>query len=436
MVHRGAFQLTLESTLYCMINEGHVTTKNAERMANELLDSMETGPEGYDCVDNETVNNHSSNNNTNNNNEDDTLPAVPTAGGSSAVDSATLNQEKERRRMDESDTKRPAVAAAEDHEKWAAPRSRAGSNRPSGSNQEKSRKNERVSSARETAEAAAAEGTIAAKKMRERALFRDRRDGPTGDRSGDHQIPLEPCLGQVLETHRRTCTRYANQVAELEAQNAGLAAAAAEASRLEAEAAAQTRQWETKHDALEARLAEVERRSREELALAEKRADEARSQTLEAADELKETLERATPTLLELVAGFAPRDTEGPGVDLFRSLGTDPDLYVHLLATKRMFEVRACFHDELVASCSECQSFAAKFGFGFSGIPNNRGMVLFLVCVRLSIVLFRRSPWPSLRVVCVGWAACVRHHAICNYIHMRFQRAAGQTPDCDNDAYI
>lgn len=216
-------------------------------------------------------------------------------------------------------------------------------------------------------EAVASEGrAIDTEKMGgERALCRDRRDGTSNDRSsGDRQLSLRLCLGRVLETHRRTCTRYANQVAELEAQNAGLAAAAADASRLEAEAAAQTKLWEAKHNALEDRLAEVERRSKEELAHAEKRADEARSQSLEAANQLTETLERATPTLLELVAGFAPRDTEGPGVHLFRSLGIDPDLYMHLLATKRMFEVRAC--DEL-AHCAVQWSQTAMFGFGFPG---------------------------------------------------------------------
>lgn len=332
MVHRGAFQLTLESTLYGMINEGHGTIKNAERMANELLDSMETGPERYDCAGYETVNN------TSNNNEDDQSPAEPTAAVSSSIDSATLHHKQERREINESDTKQPGAAA--DHEKWAAPRSRAaGSNRLNSGNQEKSRKNEADSSAGATA-AAAAEEAIATNKMGESAFCRDRRGGAS-DQSGDRQLSLGLCLGQVLETHQRTCTRYANQVADLEAQNAGLAAKATEASRLEAEAAAQARLWEVKHDALEERLAEVEKRSREELAHAEKRTDEARSQSLEAANLLRETLERVTPTILELVAGFAPRETERLGVDLFRSLGIEPDLYVHVLATKRTFEVRA-----------------------------------------------------------------------------------------------
>lgn len=308
-----------------MINEGHVTIKNAERVANELLDSMETGPDRYDCVD-ENVDNDSNNNN--NNNDDDVSPAEPTAAGGPAA-------------VNESDTKQPWATA--DNEKWAAPRSRAGSSRPTTSNQERSPEHKMASSVAAAATAAAAvaaeEGAIATEETGGRALCRDRRDG-AGDRNGDRQLSLGLCLDQVLETHRKACRRYANQVAQLEAQNAGLAVAVAETSRLEAEAAAQTRSWKAKHDALEERLAEVEKRLREELAQAEHRANEASSQSLEAANLLTEMLERATPTLLELVTGFAPLETEGPGVDLFRSLGIDPDLYAHLLATKRMFEVR------------------------------------------------------------------------------------------------
>eukprot|EP00903_Cladosiphon_okamuranus_P010866 g10263.t1 len=320
LVHRGAFQLTLESTLYGMINEGHDTIKNAERVANELLDSMATGPERYDCVD-ETFDNS----NNNNNDKDDVSPAEPPAAGGPAA-------------VNESKTKQSA--ATSDHKRWAAARSRAGSNRPTSSDQERSAEHKMATSAAAiatAAETAAEEEAIATEKTEEGTICRDRRDGG-GNRNGDCQLSLGLCLGQVQETHRRACTRYANQVAQLEAQNAGLVAAAAEASRLEAEAAAQTKSWEAKHDALEERLAEVEKRSREELAQAEHRATEACSQSLEAANLLTEKLDRATPTLLKLVAAFAPLDTEGPGVDLFRSLGIDPDLYVHHLARKRMFE--------------------------------------------------------------------------------------------------
>ena len=368
--------MTLESTLYGMINEGHVTIKDAEQVAKKLLDSMETGPEGYDCVENETVNKNSRTS-SNNNNEGDTSPVEPTTASAPAV-------------VNESGTQQPGATA--NHDKWAAPRFRAGgSYRPGSSNQEEKppRENERASSSAGAREAVASDGESATTKHGgERTLARDPRDGASDERSGDRRLSLGLCLGRVLETHRRACMRYANQVAELEAKNAGLAAAAAEASRLEVEAAAQTRLWEAKHEALEERLAEVEKRSREELARAENFADEARSQALEAANQLTETLERATPTLLELVAGFAPRDTEGPGVHLFRSLGVDPDLYVHLLATKRMFEVRAW--DELVAS-GRVNREPRCSALVFRDLKQTR-LVLYLSLRIGGVLLFIRSP--------------------------------------------
>jgi len=303
-VHRGAFQLTLESSLYGVIHEGHAALKTAERKANVILGSMETGPERYDSVDDEAVfretaviNNSIGGTDATPKNAAASAAAAGTVATGSPQNSGVDGQETEEDAMDPKD---------KGGAKWAAPRSQADSRKNLGSGNQEPEGND---------------------------------FGVDNGGKGDTYLSMEPCLGQVLQTHRRACKRYANQVAELEAQNAGLALRAAEASRLEREAVEQAKLWAAKHDALAERLTGVEKRAREDLDLAEERAAEARSRSLEAAGEMREKLERATPTLLELVAGFAPRDTEGPGLDLFRSLGIEPDLYVHLVATKRMFEV-------------------------------------------------------------------------------------------------
>ncbi len=301
-MHRGAFQLTLESTLYGVIHEGHVALKTAERKANDLLDSMETGPERYDFGDDEAVVDEAA---VINNSIGDT-DASPKNGAAAAAVSFAAGS-PQRGDLDGQETKEDEADLGEmGGGKWAAPRPQAGSKMNVGNGNQEPHGNEL--------------------------------GGGNGGK-GDTYLSLEPCLGQVLETHHRACRRYANQVAELEAKNAALASRAAEASRREGEAVEQAKLWAAKHDALAERLAGVEKRAREDLDLAEGRAAEARSRSLEVAGEIREKLERATPTLLELVAGFAPRHTEGPGLHLFRSLGIEPDLYVHLVATKRMFEV-------------------------------------------------------------------------------------------------
>lgn len=302
-MHRGAFQLTLENTLYGVIHEGNVTLKTAERKANELLDSMETGPERYDFVDGEAVAGETAIIN-NSIGDTDASPKNDVAAAAAGNFEADSPQPRE---IDGQETEESATDLDKmEGGKWAAPRPQAGSRTNTGSGNQEPHGNDL--------------------------------GGSNGGR-GDTYLSLEPCLGQVMETHRRACKRYANQVAELEAQNAALASRAAEASRLEGEAVEQAKLWEARHDALAERLASVEKRAREDLDLAEERAAEARSRSLEVAGEMREKLERATPTLLELVAGFAPRDTEGAGLRLFRSLGIEPDLYAHLVATKRMFEV-------------------------------------------------------------------------------------------------
>lgn len=154
---------------------------------------------------------------------------------------------------------------------------------------------------------------------------------------------LGSCLRRVWDTHRKACASYANRVAELEAQNAALAAEASAARTLQEEESMRARAWEEKHILLEQRIADVESRSRAELSLAQQSNSEAGARAREANLLLEGALERATPTLLDMVDAFAPRDTEELALDLFLKLGVERDLYAHHLATKRMFEVRYVF---------------------------------------------------------------------------------------------
>lgn len=322
-----------------MISEGHATLKAAERTANELLEGMDIGPERYDFIESPTADDDIANSN-----------SADEEPSNSGVGSAEVDQKEGGGGMEETGTKPPKAAVDQKGEKWATPRPRAGSKNTltcgdiSSSNQYKTIETNRSTSAGENP-GKADEAVDPSTRRREEGPFSQNSYNASsggGADDDDHQRSLGVCLDQVLETHRRACTRYANQVAELEGQNAALAARTAEAVKLEGEAMAQTRSWEVRHGALEGRLADVINRSKEELDSAEKRVDEERSRSLGLADLLRETLEKATPTLMDMVAGFAPRDTESLGVDLFRSLGIEPDQYSHLLATKRMFEVGFC----------------------------------------------------------------------------------------------
>lgn len=313
-----------------MINEGHATLKAAERMANDLLNSMDTGPETYDFIDPSTAYGGIANSNNAEEPSD------------SEVGSAAVGQKEGGHGVERSETIPPKAAVDQTgNEKWATPRPRVASGDISNNNRGMTRETNRAPAVGATP-SIAEEADDPKTTRREKGTFSQNNfitSSGGGADDDDQQRSLGACLDQVLETHRRACTRYANQVAELEGQNATLAARTAEAVKLEGEAMAQTRSWEVKHGALEGRLADVIKHSKEELDSAEKRVDEERSRSLGSADLLRETLEKATPTLMDMVAGFAPRDTESLGVDLFRSLGIEPDQYSHLLATKRMFEV-------------------------------------------------------------------------------------------------
>ncbi|CAN0171507.1 unnamed protein product [Ectocarpus sp. 12 AP-2014] len=343
LVHRGAFQLTLEGTLYGMIKEGHVALKSAAVMAREVLDGMDTGPERFDGVDPEVVNGCSANeSNGDGNNPYPTQRGFGSAAGGSDVGLAAVNQTEGRKRLEES--KAGESGAAVDPEEngkqtWTAPRPLGGGST-------------RVDSERTGKNNSQDRGQTVLTEMKleegeEEGVSQTRTDrGATwgyGHDDGSYRRRnllnvLGPCLGKTLETHRRACTRYSNQVAELEGQNAVLTARAAEASKLAEEATTEAKLWEAKHCALEQRLAEVEERSRQDLACAEERADKACSRTVEVVELQTEKLERATPTLVDMVTGFAPRETEELGAYLLQSLDIEPDLYAHIIATKRMFE--------------------------------------------------------------------------------------------------
>ncbi|CAM9881698.1 unnamed protein product [Ectocarpus fasciculatus] len=342
LVHRGAFQLTLEGTLYGMIKEGHVALKSAEIMAREVLDGMDTGPEKFDGLDPETVNGCSANDsNGDGNNPSPTQEGLGSASGGSDPGLAAANQMEGRERLEESNT---GISGAEGDpgengkQTWAAPRPQGGGStcvdrEKNGSNNSQNRRQTVLT---EIKLAEGEEGLSQARTDRGATWGHGHDDG--SGRRGNLLHVLGPCLGKTLETHRRACTRYGNQVAELEGQNAALTARAAEASKLAEEATTEAKLWEAKHCALEQRLAEVEERSRKDLACAEERAEKACLRTVEVAELQTEKLERATPTLLDMLTGFAPRETEELGAYLLHSLDIEPDLYAHIIATKRMFE--------------------------------------------------------------------------------------------------
>ncbi|CAM9833572.1 unnamed protein product, partial [Ectocarpus sp. 8 AP-2014] len=343
LVHRGAVQLTLEGTLYGMIKEGHVALKSAAVMAREVLDGMDTGPERFDGVDPEVVNGCSANEpNSDGNNPYPTQRGFGSAAGGSDLGLAAANQTEGRKRLEErrAGESGPEVDPEENGKQtWAAPRSqgggstRVGSERTGGNNSQD--KGQTVLTEMKLEEGK--EEGVSQTRTDTGATWGHGHDDSSSRRRNLLNV-LGPCLGKTLETHRRACARYSNQVAELERQNAALTARAAEASKLAEEATTEAKLWEAKQCALEQRLAEVEERSRQDLACAEERADKACLRTVEVVELQTEKLERATPTLLDMLTGFAPRETEELGAYLLHSLDIEPDLYAHIIATKRMFE--------------------------------------------------------------------------------------------------
>lgn len=145
----------------------------------------------------------------------------------------------------------------------------------------------------------------------------------------------------MRETHREACRRYDSVLADLEIKNAILAGELSLASTTRDYFATQAAQWEARHGALEKRLAEVERASKEDIAETIERANQERARASKATDALRGMLERSKPILLDMVSSFVPRDSEELGVELLRALDVNPDIYTHVVATKRMFQVRS-----------------------------------------------------------------------------------------------
>lgn len=294
-----------------MINQGHTTVKAAEHIARHLLEDMEVGPP-Y-CDGNRGIHGVSSN---------APLRSPGMKDTNTGVGFSEDTQQGGQGDKHNSEGVPAVVSDGASKETWAAPRSQQGFDTVGGS-----------SSTKDPSLNATATATM------EVALPACSSYSKACEGAGSGHNGLVSCLAQVRETHRRACTRYARLVAELEERNASLAAAAAEAVKEKYEALVQAKEWEARHALLEERLAEVESCSKDELALTEERARDANWRALKATALIKEGLEKATPTLVEMVAAFLPRDTEELGVGLFRNLGIDPDLYVHLLATKSMFKV-------------------------------------------------------------------------------------------------
>ncbi|CAN0275551.1 unnamed protein product, partial [Hapterophycus canaliculatus] len=126
LVHREAFQLTLEGALYGMINEGHATLKTAQRMASELLGGMEHGPDGYDFIASDSAHE----NNASNDEQDKDAPSSPggfmDSTGRSTVGLAAVDQVEGQRRLEVHDAN-PMNASVNSKDnggaKWTAPRS-------------------------------------------------------------------------------------------------------------------------------------------------------------------------------------------------------------------------------------------------------------------------------------------------------------------------
>lgn len=294
-----------------MINQGHATVKAAEHLARQLLEDMEVGPAF--CDGNRGRRGVSN------------IAPLRSQGIQHANTGVGFSEDTQHGGQDDKHSSEEVPAVVSDganKETWVAPRSQQGFDIVGVS-----------SSTKDPSPKATATATM------EVALpvCCSNSKAYEGAESGHND--LASCLAQVQETHRRACKRYARLVAELEERNASLAAAAAEAVKDKAGALVQAQEWEARHTVLEERLAEVESRSTDELALAEERARDANWRALEATALMKEGLDKATPTLVDMVAAFLPRDTEELGVGLFQNLGIDPDLYVHLLAKKSMFKV-------------------------------------------------------------------------------------------------
>ena len=290
LVHRGAFQQTLENVLYGMINDGHLTLRAAEEIADELLAGMEVGPEekGDDATGVDIVNS--------------SVRSKPCI---------TLGS------MPEYDTEVTEVTGGQqaDEERWTAPQ-------PGGST---TIKRESMGSSGDDASVRSAEAAPS-----------------QGKDCVDKQVagsPLGHLLAQVGATHRKACTSYASLVAEMGARNAALTVELSEATRARDDSILRAAELEARHGALKERLAGVENVLRGDLAEQTARAERESARARIASDVLRDMLERVTPTLLDMVSALVPRDTQELGVELLQALDVKPEEYSHAFATRGMFQV-------------------------------------------------------------------------------------------------
>lgn len=318
LVYRGAFQETLDATLYTVIAHGHANLRAVEDTTRRLLANMERGPGACDDT-------ASSESNVDDKKASSSEVAQPTTLSDDVRTTAPISEHN--RRLGHVNLTFGMVGGSTlDGQKWAVP----GQRNPEGSRGSQSidiKELDREAAAT-TLRANPSAGTDV------NNLFAD----------GDHRYAgasrMWSYLERVQKTHNVACARYANRVGELVHRNAYVEREAATAIELRDEAVSHAKGWETRHRHLEETYAQLEGRAKAEVALAEAEAQRERRRAFEATALWNGALEEAMPWLMQLVAGFAPIETEELGVKLFESLGVDADQYDHVIARKRMFEVR------------------------------------------------------------------------------------------------
>lgn len=147
-------------------------------------------------------------------------------------------------------------------------------------------------------------------------------------------------LTSIGITHWNACVRYKNNVAALAEQNARLQVEVAEANSQREKALLQVNDWEERYHLLKEAYATLEQRSKDDLTSAEEKAREGNRRGLEAEATFKKILKKATPRLVQMIMAYAPLDTEALGIDLCEKLGVHEQHFAHILAGKRMFEVK------------------------------------------------------------------------------------------------
>lgn len=300
LVYRGAFDSTFKDTLYDIITYRQAGLKATKDMVREILADMEVGPASYEGMPascNTSRGKMRSSEKLNVNPADpETKPQEETKGGERSEEAEHCPAVEVKRTLDS--------------DKWAIPRQR----------------NQHEVFSGEVAD-------------------NNKHTGRSSEAAGDDSA--ERSLGSYLELmramHTTACTRYKNQVAHLLETNAGLAAEAVTATERKDTAVTQMKEWEMRYGELEKTNAHVERRLQAELAVAKDEAQDGNRRASEAFALMNGKVKKAIPFLLKLIGGFKPIYAEEIGVDLFQNLGIDMDRYAHVLARKRMLEVRLLY---------------------------------------------------------------------------------------------